>query len=116
IVAGGNQPLLGRKALGALPYRRHLDTIDTIAPGVPLGEYRLVLAIGKLQAIELAASPLAHVLQPDLDVGENVGPERAHQIRAPRRIVFVLIAKLGSRLRERHATTLPPRRQDRQGN
>ena len=84
LVGRGDEPVLGGDALGLAPERRHLDAIDAIAPRVPLHEPRLVLAIGELHAVKLAARESPHRVQPGLDLGTHVA-QAAYALRYDRR-------------------------------
>ena len=53
LVARGDHAVPRREHLRLAPQRRDLDLVDPLAPGVPLGEHRLVAAIGELLRVAL---------------------------------------------------------------
>src|SRR6185503_10862807 len=85
-----------RQPLRLAPQRRHLDPDDAMAPGVPLGEHRLVAAIRQLLAVVLDRQ-LADRAQLPRDLGaEPRDPRHQH------RVVVELVAEARRLLKERH--------------
>ena len=74
-----DQAVPSRNLLAALPQRRDLDAVHTIAPCIPLRELRFIQPIFELESVQLAASQFAHVFQLWLDCGEKLRRQRALQ-------------------------------------
>ena len=106
LVAGRDHAVPRGEHLRLAPQRRDLDPIDAIAPRIPLGQHRLVLAIGELLAVVL-----------DREVAElRAARSRSRRVRlrnVPRdprrqqRIVVELVAETRWLLEERHGGNLP---------
>jgi len=100
LIWNGDQANLRRKRRGALPKRRYDDTIDAIAPCIPLRQLGLVQPIRELLLVQLPACQPPELAQRRLDRLQHVARQHSPQIRAHERIVVILIAQPGRGLDE----------------
>ncbi len=100
LVGRGDDAELGRQSFGPLPERRDDDAVDALAPGVPLGQRRLIQPVGQLQLVQRAAGQLTHLAQRRRDGGQNFGRQAAAQVAAQDAVVVILVAQPGGGLVE----------------
>jgi hypothetical protein len=100
LVGRRDEAVLGGEPLRLAPERGDFDAIYAIAPRVPLLEPGLVLTIGQLVAIQLAARKLAYLGELRLYFGADAVREDTVEVRPQHAVVVILIPELRGRLDE----------------
>src|SRR5215469_12463725 len=95
-----NQAQANGELLGLAPHCRDLDAIDPASPGVPLGERRLIAAIGALQLEEAAGRELPELEELPFDGGEEIPAELPFEIGPEEMVARVGVGEPGTLLHE----------------
>jgi hypothetical protein len=101
VISRRHQTVTQGKAFRFAPEWSHFELIDAIAPGVPLPETRLVLAVRQLQAIQASADYVAELVEFVPEAAQLCLGELATQPRPEQGIVAELVAQLRRSLNKR---------------